>query len=296
MCVQGDRVTLRMCVYEKFRACMCIRVCVCVCALWGETVNYLHSQTPDNAATVQGRASASGKQPSSLLFYLFCLRFLPSSLHAMLPTPFSPSTYAQSIIANSVCSVCSVFSHVMPSSFLWNLNWNHTFETKSVMFLSQGHVTKPSFEIEHGIKYAYQFYCTFLLNMKSLQFQVDLPETVSQRDRQWRVNLRKQEKAQKKKKNLKRASEWSWRMSASSWSIPLFLVTPLPQRTIVSPRFNLPFAPSEGQLARETQEWEEGGVRTRYKMKSGEAKRRPSESPCFSSRPLMCCETGGRGE
>lgn len=161
------------------------------------------------------------------------------------------------------------------------------------MFLSQGHVTKPTFEIEHGIKYEYQFYCTFLLNMKSLQFQVDLPETVSQRDRQWRVNLRKRENAQQKKK-LKRASEWSWRMSASSWSIPLFLVTPLHQRTIVSLRFNLPFAPSEGQLAQETQEWEEAGVRTGYKMKSGEAKRRPSESPCFSSRPLMCCETGER--
>lgn len=95
-------------------------VCVCVCALWGETVNYLHSQTPDNATTVQGRASASGKQPSSLLFYLCYLRFLSSSLYAMLPTPFSPSTDAQSIIADSVRSVCSMFSHVSPSSFLWN--------------------------------------------------------------------------------------------------------------------------------------------------------------------------------
>lgn len=45
-----------------------------------------------------------------------------------------------------------------------------------------------------------------------------------------------------------------------------------------SPSFPL----SEAQLAHETQEWKEGGVRAGYKMKSGEAKRRPSKSLSLS--------------
>ena len=134
MCVQGrqsDSENVHLWEVQGLCVCVCVCVCVwesmCVCVLWGETVNYLHSQTPDNATTVQGRASASGKQPSSL-FYLFYLCFLSSSLYAMLPTPFSPSTDAQSIIADSVCSVCSMFSHVMPLSFL--LNWTDIIHFK----------------------------------------------------------------------------------------------------------------------------------------------------------------------
>ena len=35
---KGDRVTLRMCIYEKFRAYVCVSVCVCVCVCVWEYV------------------------------------------------------------------------------------------------------------------------------------------------------------------------------------------------------------------------------------------------------------------
>lgn len=36
---------------------------VCVCVLRGEKINYLQTKTPDNAITVQARATALGKRP-----------------------------------------------------------------------------------------------------------------------------------------------------------------------------------------------------------------------------------------
>lgn len=77
-CVCKTQREKRLCVRGWGLQCA-VRVCV----LWGEAVNYLQSQAPETATTVLGRASASGKQPSSLFFFTFhtfvsCL--LPSTL------------------------------------------------------------------------------------------------------------------------------------------------------------------------------------------------------------------------
>lgn len=107
----------------------------CVCVLWGETVNYLQSQTPDNATTVLRRASASGKQPSSL-FCLLYLCLLSLFLYAVVPTPFSHSTVVESTTAGIMFSH-EIFKLFKSESCTVLASWTSHIYSLMVNFLKQ---------------------------------------------------------------------------------------------------------------------------------------------------------------